>query len=129
VPAAFPGFHPNYARFSTFAIRVTLQRLADIVKNYRGVPLADFEDFDKVVASDAVEPIDQAVNSEDVARVPKLLACLTPRQRLVIYLRFWERRKLQYVAWRLGVSYERVRQIEEQALERMGRRVQDAALD
>jgi RNA polymerase sigma factor (sigma-70 family) len=70
----------------------------------------------------AEEPYESATDRVLVADLPRLLSGLTDRQRAVVCARFGigaPQQTLREVAGTLGVSAERVRQIEETALERL----------
>jgi RNA polymerase sigma factor (sigma-70 family) len=70
----------------------------------------------------AEEPYESATDRVLVADLPRLLSGLTDRQRAVVCARFGigaRQQTLREVAGTLGVSAERVRQIEETALERL----------
>ena len=67
----------------------------------------------------ADDPEECAVQRDAVARLPGILAELTPRERLVVRARFGldpPPRTLREIGLALGVSAERVRQIEQEAL-------------
>jgi RNA polymerase primary sigma factor len=75
-----------------------------------------------LVDPEAEEPYESAPDRILVAEVPRLLASLTDRQRGVVCARFGigaPQQTLREVAGTLGVSAERVRQIEQIALEQM----------
>ena len=75
-----------------------------------------------LVDPEAEEPYESAPDRILVAEVPRLLAGLTDRQRGVVCARFGigaPQQTLREVAGTLGVSAERVRQIEQTALEQM----------
>jgi RNA polymerase sigma factor (sigma-70 family) len=70
----------------------------------------------------AEEAYDDASQRVVAAEVPRLLGCLTERERTVICLRYGIRRRqhtLSEVAERLAVTAERVRQIEQASLEKL----------
>jgi RNA polymerase primary sigma factor len=70
----------------------------------------------------AEEPYESATNRILVAELPRLLSGLTDRQRAVVCARFGidaPQQTLREIAGTLGVSAERVRQIEQTALERL----------
>lgn len=70
----------------------------------------------------AEEPYESATDRVLVAELPRLLSGLTDRQRAVVCARFGigaPQQTLREVAGTLGVSAERVRQIEQTALERL----------
>ena len=70
----------------------------------------------------AEEPYERAADRVLVGELPRLLASLTDRQRGVIRARYGigaAPQTLRQVAKKLGVSAERVRQIEQAALERL----------
>ncbi len=64
-------------------------------------------------------------------QVDQLLDILTPRERTIIALRFGlasgEGQTLRAIAVQLGVTKERVRQIEAQAMKKLRQRVQESA--
>jgi DNA-directed RNA polymerase sigma subunit (sigma70/sigma32) len=71
----------------------------------------------------AEDAYDDASQRLVAAEVPRLLGCLTERERTVICLRFGIGRRRQHtlreVAERLAVTAERVRQIEQASLEKL----------
>ncbi len=72
---------------------------------------------------DACPPPDEvATRNETAVRVQQLMQSLLPHERRIIEMRFMEGVILQDVADQLGISRERVRQIEAKALQRMRRR-------
>ncbi len=86
---------------------------------------ADERSLEEVLPDeDAVDP-GEGVDREQVARVlDRLLDVLAPRERTIVELRFGLREEaetltLQEIGQRLGLSRERVRQIEARALARM----------
>lgn len=77
----------------------------------------------------AVSPEEPLLEAEAIGRVKRMLESLSDRERLVIELRYGinntHQHTLAEVGDRLGVSRERVRQIESQAMQRLrGRRSQ-----
>jgi len=94
-------------------------------------PITDDASFGDLVAdSVALTPEAALLNQDARRRATLALAALTHREREVLELRFGLRnshgRTLQEIADRLGVTKERVRQIEKRALERL-RHAQDGA--
>jgi len=93
------------------------------------VPVQDHEDVclgDLIADETATAEID--VEQDDIkSRVSKALACLTPREQQIITLRFGigtddgRSHTLQEIARELGVTRERVRQIEEVAMRKLKR--------
>lgn len=61
-------------------------------------------------------PEEQALKAEEAARVRAALARLTPRQRQVLILRYWERLTLAAIARALDLSVTRVHQLERGAV-------------
>jgi RNA polymerase primary sigma factor len=89
-------------------------------------PVADDASFGELVAdAGALTPEAALLNQDARRRATRALALLTNREREVLELRFGLRnshgRTLQEIADRLGVSRERVRQIEQRALGRLRR--------
>ena len=73
----------------------------------------------------AREPIDCAVQREEVARLPRLLGILPDREQVIMRLRFGlgdeygEPLTLKQVGAAVGLTRERVRQLVDQSLEKM----------
>jgi len=70
----------------------------------------------------AEEAFDELATRLDAAEVPRLLGCLSGRERTVVEARYGIRgpqRTLRELGQTMGVSAERVRQIEQAALEKM----------
>ena len=71
----------------------------------------------------ATSPLDAAISVSLAQRVRDVLATLSPRERKVLRLRFGidddNERTLQVVGQDFGVSRERIRQIEAQALRKL----------
>ncbi len=89
---------------------------------------ASYEDF--VADPRAEDSYDDAVWHIEVEQVPALMACLDDRERLVVRARYGvgeTPRTLRELSVVLGLSAERVRQIEQCALGRMRDRMLDAA--
>ncbi len=92
-------------------------------------PVADSTVFADLLADTATSPEEQAVARNVRQRVRRVLSSMPARERAVLQLRFGVRADgeltLREVAERVGLSRERVRQIEVQALARLrGRRRQ-----
>lgn len=77
----------------------------------------DIEHYD--CPDDAPSPLEAAIVSEECELVEERMRRLTDREQLVIRLRFWRKRTLAQIGRQIGVSPERVRQIEKRALEKM----------
>ena len=71
---------------------------------------------------DIIEPIDDRKRMELLVRAMK---CLTPREKSVVEMRFLshQRKPLCVIGKEMGISTERVRQLEKAALERLSRNV------
>lgn len=125
-------------RFSTYAtngIRFALKRVWQELYDSRGNPrrrpwlLTDLdlpEDDDtgtdlwsQLLARDDPDQGERLDLTEEVARVKRALRRLPLRERLVLRLRFLRGLALRETAGRIGVSFERVRQLQAQALERV----------
>jgi RNA polymerase primary sigma factor len=105
-----------------------IQRLAQLDCISIDAPLGDDEDSRTIVesvAADQPSPFELAQNAQRTDLMRRLLEKLTPRQRLVIERRFGLRsgnnETLQQVGDDLGVTRERIRQIESKALVRLKR--------
>jgi RNA polymerase primary sigma factor len=97
-------------------------------------PISDGGDTRRgnLVAADAEDPVDAATDSSDRREVKLVVDRLPPRQRRVIVERFGfegnEPRTLEQVGRGLGVTRERVRQIEKETLHELEAQLGDAAL-
>jgi RNA polymerase primary sigma factor len=89
-------------------------------------PIGDSAVFADLLSDGGLSPEEQVVSRSTRQRVRRELATLTARERAVLQLRFGIRGErehtLEEVAQRVGLSRERVRQIERQALARLRRR-------
>lgn len=109
------------------ANKVVLALRSDVPLASLDTPIADDAVFADVLSdSGSVSPEARLITQAAGERVRGSLASLTDREREVLELRFGLRnshgRTLQEIADRFGVTRERVRQIEERALERLRRR-------
>jgi len=80
--------------------------------------------FEESVADDnAASPFDVATRGEVAARVRAVLASLTPREDEILRMRFGIGEEKEYtldeVGERLGLSHERIRQIQNRSLEKL----------
>jgi len=78
----------------------------------------------EVVADpDAAAPFDRLIQQNDTALVREVLATLTPRESKILAMRFGlddgRTKTLEEIGGRLGVTRERIRQIQELALKKM----------
>jgi DNA-directed RNA polymerase sigma subunit (sigma70/sigma32) len=89
-------------------------------------PIAEHAVFADLLSDDSPSPEAHAVAGSTRRHVRRLLDSLTKRERAVLQLRFGlatgEEHSLQETADRIGLSRERVRQIERIALARLRRR-------
>ena len=76
-----------------------------------------------VADANAAAPFDRLIQQNDTALVRKVLATLTPRENRILAMRFGlddgRTKTLEEIGDRLGVTRERIRQIQEQALRKM----------
>ncbi len=98
------------------------------------VPGADSLTVGDRIEDDSVRPVDEWIDGRSLeSDVPILLEGLSDRERLVIQSRFGlgglEERTLQEIGDELGLSRERVRQIERGALEQLRELAEDRGLD
>ena len=85
------------------------------------------------IEDDDDQPMDERLDGQTIEReTPELLECLTPRERLIIESRFGlgdaDERTLQEIGDELGLSRERVRQIERAALDRLREAAEERGL-
>jgi RNA polymerase sigma factor (sigma-70 family) len=97
------------------------------------VSLSDRRTLGQVLVSDPATSVEACVLRADrVARVGRLLTVLKPKEQFVLRRRFGletgEESTLAAIGAELGCTRERVRQIEEKALERLRRHPQWKAL-
>jgi RNA polymerase primary sigma factor len=110
--------------------KVTLALRSDVPPASLDAPIGDDASFADVVADTGAATPDEGLLHEDGRqRARRALARLGDRDREVLALRFGldnsHGRTLQEVANRLGVTRERVRQIEKRALERLREAVEN----
>ena len=110
---------------------ITLEKVREIVKVSQApisleTPIGEEEDShlgDFVEDREAVSPSDAASLTMLHAAVEGVLDTLTPRERRVLQLRFGlidgHQRTLEEVGKRIGVTRERIRQIETRALHKL----------
>jgi RNA polymerase primary sigma factor len=76
-----------------------------------------------VADPDAAAPFDRLIQQNDTALVREVLATLTPRESKILAMRFGlddgRTKTLEEIGGRLGVTRERIRQIQELALKKM----------
>ena len=82
------------------------------------------QQISEVVADpNAAAPFDRLVRENDRALVQEVLATLTPRENTILAMRFGlddgRPKTLEEIGEKLGVTRERIRQIQEEALEKM----------
>jgi RNA polymerase primary sigma factor len=77
----------------------------------------------------AVAPFDRLVQETDAELIQEVLSTLTPRERTILVLRFGledqTQRTLEEIGERFGVTRERIRQIQEQALKKMRAKMEE----
>src|SRR5262249_9082836 len=78
----------------------------------------------EVVADpNAAAPFDRLIRENDSALVQEVLATLTPRENTILAMRFGlddgRPKTLEEIGERMGVTRERIRQIQEEALKKM----------
>lgn len=82
-----------------------------------------------VADPNAAAPFDQLVRQNDTALVQEVLATLTERESAILAMRFGLEdgtpRTLEEVGVRFGVTRERIRQIQEEALQKMRRKIEE----
>ena len=88
------------------------------------VPGADLLTVGDRIEDEGHQPMDERIDEHTIEhKMPQLLECLTPRERHIIECRFglgkFEERTLQEIGDELGLSRERVRQIERGALDQL----------
>ncbi len=88
------------------------------------VPGADSLTVGDRIEDEGHQPMDERIDGHTIEhKTPQLLECLTPRERHIIECRFglgkFEERTLQEIGDELGLSRERVRQIERGALDQL----------
>lgn len=117
-------FDPSYiskgngrrAQFQTFAVLFIRRALWAYCTREDSQPLT--ADYERLPSKEA-EPHVEASANEQAAHVANLLDRLPARHRHVIRARFFAERTLKDIGTDLGISRERIRQIEADALERM----------
>lgn len=67
---------------------------------------------------------DELQRSEDRATISQILARLTPRERIVLYLRFYQGLSQREVAQRLGISQMHVSRLQHRSLEKIKRSIE-----
>lgn len=78
-------------------------------------------------AADMLEAAEQQMVTQ--ARIQQALSCLTPRQREVIELRYWQGLNGPQTGKVIGLSRERVRQIEKSAVAKLRRTLAGVEID
>jgi RNA polymerase primary sigma factor len=78
---------------------------------------------DVVADANAAAPFDRLIRENDSKLVREVLATLTPRESRILAMRFGlddgRTKTLEEIGEKLGVTRERIRQIQEQALHKM----------
>ncbi|RKY18560.1 MAG: RNA polymerase sigma factor RpoD/SigA [Planctomycetota bacterium] len=92
---------------------------------------SDSDLHDSIPDSNSMLPIDELVRARDIAHLKELLESLDERQRMILELRFGlgehETTTLKGIGEALGVTRERVRQLQNQALARLARALGETA--
>ncbi|HET9480383.1 MAG TPA: sigma-70 family RNA polymerase sigma factor [Candidatus Polarisedimenticolia bacterium] len=108
-----------------------------LVTRYIAIPLDDRDDVPGLFPTgaledpDAVDPEAETIRRQALARMSRSLSCLRRVERRILTERFGldgaGERTLREVGKGLGLSRERVRQIQDQAMERLRRRLAERA--
>lgn len=129
-------YDPERGAFSSFAIKIIwsyLQNEADrdgVVRRKSGgrygceplefVSLSKRSaKLDMVFQLAAPAPDKDAIDSDDVAALKRAIKRLDPMQRRVIRLRYFKHKSLRWIAKVVGLTAERVRQIQNKSIERL----------
>jgi RNA polymerase nonessential primary-like sigma factor len=83
----------------------------------------DFDFLECTAGAVEMEPVHQVEQEADAAELKAALACLSPRERQVIVMRFWDEMTLEEVGLSIGKTRERVRQIQMGAMAKLRRRL------
>jgi RNA polymerase sigma factor (sigma-70 family) len=86
-----------------------------------GLGTAGEATFLDMLVSEGPTPSDEAETLEENEALEKAMAQLTPKDRRVLQARFWKDKTLEEVGEDMGLTRERIRQIERAALEKLGR--------
>lgn len=116
-------YDPSRGAPSTF-FRVAWSAMTAFVmwhrRKKRNIPALQMsEEFD--YPSSGLDASEQLIYREELEEVPRRMRRITSRERSVIRRRFWTGETLAEIGDDLGVTSERVRQIQNNALEKMGR--------
>jgi len=126
------GRQPNVSEMAE-AADISVGEVDKLFQVFRGEPISLDEwagdhgyGFEESVADDnAASPFDVATRVEVAARVRAVLASLTPREDEILRMRFGIGEEKEYtldeVGERLGLSHERIRQIQNRSLEKLRR--------
>ena len=95
--------------------RVAFAREASSVVSFSELMVGEENDFQAISEPACVDP--EIV--EPTPAVERALACLPARERDVVRLRFWDEKTLEECGGKLGITKERVRQIQDKALRRL----------
>lgn len=119
-PIRVPEYLFNAAR-NVSKGREVPENIRELVARYQAIAVFSTGDGDGV--NDVASPPDDAGAAEEAEGLAVALAGLGDRERYVIEARFWRGESLAVVGEVLGVTKERVRQIEALALKRLRRKM------
>lgn len=126
------------ATFHTYAYRVVSGHMIDAIRNKLGSrtasfkstsPFSSFDDPSGEYATTLADPraVSPSAQAEIKDLVPKLMDILSPNERQVIHLVYFQNTSLTDIADKLRVSTSRISQLHAVALQKM--RDKDAAMD
>lgn len=81
------------------------------------------ESLHDILPSENTDPIARLDAESESAELAEAMARLTERERFVLRRRFWSEMTLEQIGAELGVTRERIRQIEARALEKLKKRL------
>jgi RNA polymerase sigma factor (sigma-70 family) len=98
----------------TAAARYSFSSMDELLPGHAATGVADFKTLHDIVGT-----FDEPVDFLALKRLPKAMQCLSPKERSVIRQRFVLDRTLDEIAKPMGLSRERIRQIERDALSKL----------
>lgn len=130
-----PQFDPERGTAATFFFYVSCSAMNAywrwLNRKKRKLPVAHLEDEFKTPDSDEplrrkdivpapmASPYEQLEHAEDLDRLATAMADLPSRERDTLHRRFWRKQKLREIGEDLGVTAERVRQIQIAAIKKL----------
>jgi RNA polymerase primary sigma factor/RNA polymerase sigma factor len=118
----------KFSTYATWAVVNTMGNKAKELFDHDAHHSGEIENVSKGLVAGKTES-EENYKVEQFGEITQvLLSCVNPRERKILELRFFNDRTLQSIADDMGVSKERIRQIETVALKKIAAKVQELGL-